>query len=316
MRFFIYDKSSVSYKRFKFLRRKFLIPFVIIQLIITLSTLYVLTNYYNTPKEKKYKNEISYLLNQFDEVNKRIIESEAILDHIRENDSIIYQSIFDVPDVSGRRLDVYFDQDSIGEYSKIVKETNQRISLLNDDLDYEAYKLSNILNEAYNHQDMLIHVPAIQPIDNDDLKRTASGWGFRIHPIYKIRKFHYGIDFTAKTGTPIYSTGKGTIQYVIPESNKASKGYGNLIIINHGYGYRTLYAHMDKFKVKVGDEVERGDVIGFVGNTGLSTGPHLHYEVIQNGRKVNPINYFFNDLTPEEYHRIVEISTNIKKSYD
>jgi len=316
MRFFIYDKSSVSYKRFKFLRRKFLIPFVIIQLIITLSTLYLLTTYYDTPKEKKYQKEISYLLNQFDEVNKRIIESEAILDHIRENDSIIYQSIFDVPDVSGRRLDVYFDQDSIGEYSKIVKETNQRISLLNDDLDYEAYKLSNILNEAYNHQDMLIHVPAIQPIDNDDLKRTASGWGFRIHPIYKIRKFHYGIDFTAKTGTPIYSTGKGTIQYVIPESNKASKGYGNLIIINHGYGYRTLYAHMDKFKVKVGDEVERGDVIGFVGNTGLSTGPHLHYEVIQNGRKVNPINYFFNDLTPEEYHRIVEISTNIKKSYD
>ena len=316
MRFFIYDKSSVSYKRFKFLRRKFLIPFVIIQLIITLSTLYLLTTYYDTPKEKKYQKEISYLLNQFDEVNKRIIESEAILDHIRENDSIIYQSIFDVPDVSGRRLDVYFDQDSIGEYSKIVKETNQRISLLNDDLDYEAYKLSNILNEAYNHQDMLIHVPAIQPIDNDDLKRTASGWGFRIHPIYKIRKFHYGIDFTAKTGTQIYSTGKGTIQYVIPESNKASKGYGNLIIINHGYGYRTLYAHMDKFKVKVGDEVERGDVIGFVGNTGLSTGPHLHYEVIQNGRKVNPINYFFNDLTPEEYHRIVEISTNIKKSYD
>lgn len=316
MKFFIYDKDSVSYKRFRFLRRKFLIPLFVIQLIISITLLYSITTFYDTPKEKKYQQDISYLLREFDEVNQRIIQSELVLSQIQENDSIIYKSIFDEEDVTGRKFKVYYDVDSLNEYSGLVKETNQRLSELEVAMAKEEYDLKKLVYKAELHQDMLIHVPAIQPIDNKDLKRTASGWGFRIHPIYKIRKFHYGIDFTARTGTPIYSTGKGKIQFTIPESSRDSKGYGNLIIIDHGYGYQTLYAHMSKFALKPGDVVERGDIIGYVGNTGLSTGPHLHYEVIRNGIKVNPVHYFFNDLTPEEYHRIVEISTTIKKSYD
>jgi len=316
VKFFIFDKGSVSYIRFRFLRRKFLIPFVVLQLAISVSLLFTISTYYDTLKEKKLQNEISYLLDEFDQVNQRIIQSELILNQIRENDSIIYKSIFDISDVTGRKFEVYYDNDSLTDYSGLVEETNQRLSTLDAGMEQENYELKKLIYKAEIHQDMLIHVPAIQPIDNKDLKRTASGWGFRIHPIYKIKKFHYGIDFTAKVGTPIYSTGKGKIAYVIPHTSKDSKGYGNLIIIDHGYGYRTLYAHMNKFNVKVGDEVERGDIIGYVGNTGLSTGPHLHYEVIRYGQKVNPVNYFFNDLTPEEYQRIVKISNSIKKSYD
>jgi len=163
---------------------------------------------------------------------------------------------------------------------------------------------------------MLTHLPAIQPIDNKDLKRTASGWGMRIHPIYNIKKFHYGLDFTAPLGTPIYATGDGEIEYLILASDEASQGYGNLIIVNHGYGFRTLYAHLSKFNVKTKQKVKRGEIIGYVGNTGISTGPHLHYEVIKDGTKVNPVYYLFNSLTPEEYQKIIEISSSITKSYD
>jgi murein DD-endopeptidase MepM/ murein hydrolase activator NlpD len=249
-------------------------------------------------------------------VNQRVIESEVILQQIQEHDSIIYKSIFDITDVTAREFEVYYDDLELNDYDSVVHSTNERISRLDQELAKSSYSLNKLVKTAYDHQEMLTHIPAIQPIDNDDLKRTASGWGFRIHPVYKIRKFHYGLDFTARTGTPIYATADGKIQYTIKSTEKASQGYGNLIIVDHGYGYRTLYGHMSKFNVKVGQEVKRGEVIGFVGNTGISTGPHLHYEVIKNGRKVNPVHYLFNDLTPEEYHRIVEISSSIKKSYD
>lgn len=316
MKFYTYQKESVSYKRFKFLRLKYLVYFLIIQICIAVGLLFTISTFYNTPKEKKLKEDVSYLLHEFDQVNQRVIESEVILQQIKEHDSIIYKSIFDISDIATKEFEVYYDNMNINDYDSIVNLTNERISRLDQESAKELYTLNTLVKTAYSHQDMMTHIPAIQPIDNKDLKRTASGWGWRIHPIYKIRKFHYGLDFTARTGTPIYSTADGTIQYVIKSTEKASHGYGNLIIVDHGYGYRTLYAHLNKFNVKVGQEVKRGEVIGFVGNTGLSTGPHLHYEVIKDGRKVNPVHYLFNDLTPEEYQKIVEISNSIKKSYD
>jgi murein DD-endopeptidase MepM/ murein hydrolase activator NlpD len=159
---------------------------------------------------------------------------------------------------------------------------------------------------------MLASIPAIQPIANKDLERTASGWGYRIHPIYKIKKFHYGIDFTAPTGTEIYVTGDGVVEQI----ESSHRGYGNSVIVNHGFGIKTLYAHMDRFNIKQGQKVKRGDVIGFVGNSGLSTAPHLHYEVLRTGEKVNPINYFFNDLTADEYDRMIELSMQPGQSFD
>jgi len=262
------------------------------------------------------KQDIEYLLYEFDNVNKRMIETEIALDQIKENDSIIYQSLFDVNTITKKELNVYYEDLGPNKYAEIVESTNQKISELSGKLAKELYRLDGMVKTAYSHQEMLTHIPAIQPIDNKDLKRTASGWGMRIHPIYNIKKFHYGLDFTAPTGTPIYATGDGTIEYVIPSTDKASQGYGNLIIINHGYGFRTLYAHMNKFKSKAGQQVKRGEIIGYVGNTGLSTGPHLHYEVIKDGQKVNPIYYLFNSLTPEEYQKIIQISNSISKSYD
>jgi murein DD-endopeptidase MepM/ murein hydrolase activator NlpD len=150
------------------------------------------------------------------------------------------------------------------------------------------------------------------PISNNDLTRTSSGFGLRIHPYYKITKFHYGMDFTAPMGTDIYVTANGVVESVL----YSKRGYGNHIIINHGFGYKSLYAHLDRSNVRVGQKVQRGDIIGFVGNTGLSLAPHLHYEVLLNGVNVDPANYYFNDLSPAEYERMIEIASRSGQSFD
>jgi murein DD-endopeptidase MepM/ murein hydrolase activator NlpD len=149
------------------------------------------------------------------------------------------------------------------------------------------------------------------PVSNNDLKRTASGWGMRIHPIYKILRFHFGMDFTAVTGTEVFATGIGIVKLAGRET-----GYGNTVVIDHGFGYETYYAHLNRLNVHVGQKVNRGDVIGFVGSTGTSTAPHLHYEVSKNGQKVNPQNYYFQDLTPAEYEKMIAISSNMGQSFD
>ena len=159
---------------------------------------------------------------------------------------------------------------------------------------------------------MLAALPAIQPVSNKNLSRMASGYGNRIHPIYKTMKFHAGMDFSAKSGTPIYATGDGKILKV----RRSKRGYGNHVVINHGYGYKTLYAHMKKYIVRQGQTVKRGEVIGYVGSTGTSVAPHLHYEVHKDGRKINPVNFYYNDLNPEEYEKMLEISSQNNQSFD
>ena len=159
---------------------------------------------------------------------------------------------------------------------------------------------------------MLAALPAIQPVSNKNLSRMASGYGYRIHPIYKTRKMHSGMDFSAKTGTEIYATGDGKISKV----RKSRRGYGNHVVIEHGYGYKTLYAHMSKYIVRKGQKVKRGEVIGYVGSTGTSVAPHLHYEVHKDGKKINPVNFYYNDLTPEEYEKMLEISSQNNQSFD
>ena len=154
-------------------------------------------------------------------------------------------------------------------------------------------------------------MPSIMPVSNNDLKRTASGWGMRMHPIYKILRFHYGMDFTANTGTDVFATGIGVVKSATRET-----GYGNTVVIDHGYGYATYYAHLSRINVQIGQKVNRGDVIGYVGSTGTSTAPHLHYEVSKNGVKVNPQNYYFQDLTPAEYEKMIAISSNMGQSFD
>ena len=177
----------------------------------------------------------------------------------------------------------------------------------------QSKSFDEIIVLASEKEEMLRSIPAIMPISNKDLTRTASGWGYRIHPIYKIRRFHYGMDFTAPTGTEVYSTGDGTIASI----KSSMRGLGNNIIIDHGFGYQTVYAHLNSFNnLRVGQKVKRGDVIGFVGSTGLSTAPHLHYEVHLNGKRVDPANYYFNDLSPEEYERMIELAMRSGQSFD
>jgi len=165
---------------------------------------------------------------------------------------------------------------------------------------------------ARNKEKMLASIPAIQPVANKNLKKMASGYGYRIHPIYKVRKMHWGTDFSAPTGTPIYATGDGKVTTY----KRSRSGYGYHIVIDHGFGYETLYGHMSKIEVRRGQRVKRGDVIGYIGSTGSSTAPHLHYEVMKDGRKINPINYFFNDLSPEEYEEMLIISSHSNQSFD
>lgn len=316
LKFFTYDKSSLSYKRFKFLKIRIILSILLVQIIISIGIFFLITNLYVTPEERKLKSDVSYLLTEFDNVNQRIIESELIIQQIKDHDSIIYKSLFEISDDPSKQFETYYESEITNDYKELVDSMNQRISRLQQQSAKILYSLNGLVETAESHQEMLLHIPAIQPIYNKDLKRTASGWGYRIHPIYRTRKFHYGLDFTAPKGTPIYATGSGVVEVAIPAQDKASQGYGNVMIIDHGYGYKTLYAHMVSFNAKKGQKVERGQTIGFVGSTGLSTGPHLHYEVIQNGKKVNPIYYLFHSLTPDEYQKIIKISNSIKKSYD
>jgi murein DD-endopeptidase MepM/ murein hydrolase activator NlpD len=189
---------------------------------------------------------------------------------------------------------------------------NQKVDALSQQVEIQTRSFEQLARLAENKTEFLASIPAIQPVSNKNLRSMASGFGYRLHPIYKTYKMHTGIDFTAPTGTPIYATGNGRV--VAPTDG--GHGYGNHVVIDHGYGYKSLYGHMYKSKVRIGQRVKRGELIGYVGNTGLSSGPHLHYEVIKNGNKINPINYFFNDLTESDYAAIREIAERPTQSFD
>jgi len=272
----------------------------------------------DSPKEKGLKRQISEMDLNIELFNKQLDNIESVLTDMQQRDDNIYRTIFEAEPLNYSVREAgfggsnrYKDLEKL-ENSKMVIETAKRLDILTRKVVIQSKSYDELVKMAVNKEKMLASIPAIQPIANKDLKRTASGWGYRIHPIYKIRKFHYGLDFTAPTGTEIYVTGDGVIEQI--ESSK--RGYGNSIVVNHGYGIRTLYGHLNAFNVKQGQKVKRGDIIGFVGNTGLSTSPHLHYEVLRSGEKVNPINYFFNDLTADEYDRMIDISMRPGQSFD
>jgi hypothetical protein len=273
---------------------------------------------FDSPKEKGLKRQISELKVNYELVHEDLTRMETVLQDLQERDDNIYRTIFEAEPIhsSIREAGVggsnsYSKLESL-ENSEIVIDVKKNLDKIMKKIYVQSLSYDEIIDMAKNKEEMLAAIPAIQPISNKDLKRTASGWGYRIHPIYKIRKFHYGMDFTAPTRTDIYATGDG----VIEQAEHSMRGYGNKIVINHGFGYKTLYGHMDEFNVKPGQKVKRGDVIGFVGNTGLSTAPHLHYEVILNGEKVNPVNYYFNDLTAAEYERMIDISQKSGQTFD
>lgn len=274
--------------------------------------------FFDSPKEVSLKREIKELKSQYDLLNRELGQFEEVLADIQNRDDNIYRVIFEsdpipleVRKAGFGGVNRYKNLEGF-EYSEFIINTRKRLDNLTKQMYVQSKSFDEVIELARKKEHLLASIPAIQPVANSDLRRVASGYGFRIHPIYKTRKMHTGMDFSASTGTPIYATGEGTIS----EVTKSRRGYGNHIVVDHGFGYKTLYGHMSKFAVSEGTKVKRGDVIGYVGSTGTSTAPHLHYEVIKDGRKINPINFYFNDLSPEEFDKMIEISSNANQSFD
>jgi murein DD-endopeptidase MepM/ murein hydrolase activator NlpD len=316
-----YNPESLSYdkirKPFWTMLLIFLSYFlVILAVAIVLNVAY--GSLFDTPKEKKLKRENAQLLLQYELLNGKVGTLETIIADIEKRDDNIYRTIFNAEPIPRSIRDAGFGgvnryEDLEGfDYSDIVIQTAKRLDKLTKAVYIQSRSYDEVIELAKRREEQLASVPAIMPISNDDLTRTASGWGYRIHPIYKIRRMHWGMDFTAPTGTEVYATGNGVVENI----ERSRRGYGNKLVIDHGFGYKTLYAHLSDFNVRTGQNVKRGDVVAYVGSTGLSTASHLHYEVHVNGKKVNPIYYYFNDLTSEEWDRMIELSMRAGQSFD
>ncbi|HQV53775.1 MAG: M23 family metallopeptidase [Flavobacteriales bacterium] len=291
-----------------------LLPGLLVGLVCT----FLVYQFLDSPKEANLRRENQQLLVQYELLNKQLGEYDNVLSDVRRRDDNIYRVIFEADPLpeSMRQagsggVNRYKDLQGYAS-SDIVIDTKKRLDKLTRQLLVQSRSLDHVAELVLKKQDMLASIPAVQPINNKDLTMIASGYGMRIHPIHKIPKFHAGMDFTAKVGTPIYATGDGRVTF----ADYSTNGYGMHVIVDHGFDYETLYAHMSVLKVKNGQRLQRGDLLGFVGNSGLSSGPHLHYEVHKGSEAVDPANYYFNDLTPEEYTRLLEISRNAGQSYD
>jgi len=281
----------------------------------------IFLNFYETPRSKTLKRENQRLLTQYELMSRDIERVEQVLAELQQRDDNIYRVIFEAEPIpsSVRKAgfggsNKYSHLESLNN-SELIIETAKKLDIVAKEAYIQSKSYDEVLELALNKEKMLASIPAIMPVSNEDLKRTASGWGYRMHPIYKVRKMHYGMDFTSPVGTPVYATGDGKVTEV-KGSKRSHSGFGLVVTIDHGYGYETLYAHLNGFNVRVGQKVKRGDVIGYVGNTGGSTAPHLHYEVHRNGSAVNPQYYYFKDLTPQEYERMIAISSNIGQTLD
>jgi|TARA_B100001540_G_scaffold145558_1_gene129112 murein DD-endopeptidase MepM/ murein hydrolase activator NlpD len=318
---YYYDTKTLSYKPIestgieKF--KKFIV-YLTSSAILAFFTLLIFFQYFDSPKEKRLKGEINHLLSQYEIINNDLEKIELVLDDIQNRDDNIYRTIFEADPIPTSIRKQGFG--GVNRYKKLsgysnsdlIINTSKKIDQLTKQLYLQSKSFDEIIELAKNKSKMLASIPAIQPVANKDLKRMTSGYGYRIHPIYKTRKMHYGMDYSAKVGTEIYATGDGVISKV----KRSKRGYGNYVKINHGFGYETLYAHMSKYIVKKGQKVKRGEVIGYVGNTGISTAPHLHYEVRKDNKKINPVNFYFNDLTPEEYEKMLELASQPNQSFD
>jgi murein DD-endopeptidase MepM/ murein hydrolase activator NlpD len=309
-----YDEVSVSLGMRALRTLLYLSPSIIVGLVVA----FLFAKQLDSPKEKLLKKEISIYQEELQRLNKDMELVNRVLDDIEKRDEDLY------------RLALYADKFpeelrlmGIGgsdryEYlngytnSELLKSTSENMDELERRLNGQSLSFKELLELAKNKEKMLASIPAIQPVNNKDLKRMASGFGYRIDPIYKTRRMHTGMDFTANVGTDVYATGDGVVEAI----EVSGWGYGKSIVINHGYGYKTRYAHLSAFKVKQGQRATRGELIGLVGNTGKSTGAHLHYEVEKGGAKVNPIHYYHSDLTPEQYEQLIQMSENSFKAFD
>lgn len=293
---------------------RFVLAFVVISTISYLVFPFIV----DTPEVRKLKRENQKLVDNFGLVNRRIDNLRMVLEDLQNRDDNIYRTIFEAEPVPTtiRRVgmggvDRYEHLENL-ENGKLIAETSAKLDALAQKMYIQSRSFDEIVALARRKEDLVRCIPAIMPISDRNLTRVASSFGMRIHPFYKVLKMHTGMDFTAPTGTDIYATGDGVVERI----EQLQRGYGNNVVIDHGFGYKSLYAHMSKINVRKGQSVKRGQVIGLVGNTGTSVAPHLHYEVRINDQPVDPVNYYYNDLTPEQYERMIELASMPTQSFD
>jgi murein DD-endopeptidase MepM/ murein hydrolase activator NlpD len=316
-----FDPDSLSFDKIRLgIKALFLrfLAYFIGSLVIALIYWVIYASFFDSPKEKALKREVEQMTIQYDLIHREMANVETVLEDLQKTDDNLYRSIFDAEPIPSTLREGGIGgvnrYEALEGYnnSNLVIETATRLDKIRKKVVVQSKSFENLVKLAENKEDMLRSVPAIIPISNKDLTRTASGFGWRIHPFYKISKFHYGMDFTAPLGTDVYATGNGTVVDI----SSSQRGLGKHIIINHGFGYISIYAHLSNFNVRVGQKVQRGDIIGFVGSTGMSVANHLHYEIKLNGVNVDPVNYYFEDLSAAEYEKMIEIASKTGQSFD
>jgi len=318
---YYYNANTLRYEKLVVpLRVKLLrvLGFVAAALVTALIIVAIAFQFLDSPKEKLLRLQYERSQQDYNLITRRVRELEQKMVQLEQRDNEVYRTIFEaspVPD-SARQKQMELEQEirlvsSMSE-NQLAYSIQNTLNIVSSRMSFQERSYNEIRGMIRNKEKLLASTPAIQPVSNKDLKRVASGYGNRIDPVYKTVKFHAGLDFSAPQGTPIYATADGR---VITAGNKGD-GYGNHVILNHGYGYETLYGHMVRVKVRYGQVVKRGEVIGWVGSTGKSTGPHLHYEVHKNGRPLDPIYFFYNDLTPEQYQQILKLAASSNQSFD
>ncbi len=309
-----FEKLVVSW-RTQLLRA---LRFVSASLVTAIIISAIAFRFLDSPKEKVMKGDVNNLRDQYGQMQDEIRRLDKAIGELENRDNNIYRTVFEaapLPDSVryGKKYSEIDPKDfAYMTPEEMMEHIQEGVSVLRNRINVERRSYDTLDELVKTKEKMLECIPAIQPISNKNLDHLASGFGYRIDPIYKTPKMHTGLDFAAPIGTPIYATGNG----VVVDASYDAGGYGNHVIIDHGYGYQTLYGHMFRMKVKVGERVKRGEAIGWIGSTGKSTGPHCHYEVIKNGDKIDPIHFFFNDLTATEYDRMVHISTASNQSFD
>ena len=318
---YYYDPETLSYRKIEKKKRrtaKYISFFLLASALFGFLIFIIVSQYVDSPKEKALKRELANMQLQFDLLNKRLTQSQEVLANIEDRDNNIYRLYFGanpIPDEQRKAgfggVNRYKDLEGF-DNSKLIKETTRKMDILEKQIVVQSKSLDEIAKLAEDKEKFLAAIPAIQPVRNEDLTRMASGYGYRTDPFNKTRKMHWGMDFTAPRGTPVFATGDGTVV----RADNGSAGYGRHIRIDHGYGYVSLYAHLYKYNVRRNQKVKRGDLIGFVGSTGRSEAPHLHYEVFKDDQRINPINFYYGSLTADEFNELLEKASVENQSLD
>lgn len=309
-----FEKIEVPFK----VRLLQTIGFILASIALGVLFVAILFQYIDSPKERLLRQQNTAYKESYAVLQERMKQLELQMVELEQRDNEVYRSIFEAtPIPDSARVKEMLAKNEIRliqslSNTELIENMRNQLNNLSLRMSFQSQSFAEITTMVKNKEKLLRAIPAIQPVSNKNLKRVASGFGYRIDPLYKDFRLHAGLDFSAPTGTPIYATSDGVVQ----AAGFNTDGYGNKVVINHGYGFQTLYAHMVRVKAKQGQTVKRGEVIGYVGSTGKSTGSHLHYEVIKRGAKVDPVYYFFNDLTPAQFDRLLKEAAANKQSLD